>query len=201
MTPARLQGLRPPLPSPPERSLRSDAGDRGGASARRRSRARIGGGHPSNLNTTGSTTSSMADLWSIYRATCNPPDPSDPSPEPPEPPEPCSRSDVIGWATLPVQPVAVPPDGAALPCTVGGGECAAAQDSACRESEPPAGNVACSVASPDTDGDGLPDCECKSGAVLGLAAGISLVYALDEDRRTRALEMGNDYGVSTDLSP
>jgi hypothetical protein len=57
------------------------------------------------------------------------------------------------------------------------------------------------VASPDTDGDGLPDCECKSGLVLGLAAGIGLVYALDEDRLERAMLFGDDFGVSTNLSP
>ena len=133
MTPAPPRSHGPPLPSPPERSLRSDAGDRGGASARRRSRARIGGGHPSNLNTTGTLTSTMADIWSIYRASCNPAVPS----------APCSGSEVLGWATLPVQPVAVPPDGSPLSCTVGGHECDIAQDSACREAEPPGGNVEC----------------------------------------------------------
>jgi hypothetical protein len=55
------------------------------------------------------------------------------------------------------------------------------------------------VASPD--GDGLPDCECKSGAVLGLADGIDLVYAGDEERLNRALGFADDYGVSTSLAP
>ena len=144
-----------------------------------------------NLNTTGTLTSTMADIWSIYRASCNPAVPS----------APCSGSEVLGWATLPVQPVAVPPDGSPLSCTVGGGECAVAQDSACRESEPPGGNVECSATSPDNDDDGLPDCECKSGLVLGLMDGINVVYAADQSRRDRAIGFGDDYGVSTNLSP
>ena len=88
-------------------------------------------------------------------------------------------------------------------------ECAAAQDSACREAEPPGGNEECLVTSPDTDGDGLPDCVCKSGLVLGLGDGIDRFYLgdpddpLDDDneRRTRALQFGDQFGVSTDLSP
>ena len=49
------------------------------------------------------------------------------------------------------------------------------------------------------DATTLP-CECKSPEVLGVAEGISLVYAASQAQTDRALGFGDDYGVSTDVS-
>jgi outer membrane protein assembly factor BamB len=140
-----------------------------------------------SLNTAGSLASPMADVWAIYRHTCNPPAPGTlPLPDPGL----CGSSHEVAWTSRP-------------PAVLGSARaCSASNTSQCVRGERCLDGQ---VGSSAPCAPGALSCLCKVPAVEGFLDGARRLYGpdgpqVDPARRERVETFGRDYGVSRDLS-
>jgi hypothetical protein len=132
------------------------------------------------FNTGPSVTVPMTDLWRIYRHACNPPEPG--APVEPDPPN-CSFQTVL-WA-----PRLVTDQPNAVTCTAAS-DCNLDLGESCFDT---ATNGACMASGA---------CTCKLTAVeTAFVPGIQRTYAGNNARIQEAVELGDTYGASRNLSP
>lgn len=138
-----------------------------------------------NLNRVGPLTSSMDDIWLIYRHACNPPPVGQaPSSNPAD-----CNGQVMGWNERPAIPARGGP-----PCRLSS-DCL--EGERCRDATP-GSDTQCSAA--------VADCQCKLPAMQGFRSGMQRLYGLkgvDENlaREVRILLLSTEFGVSEDLTP
>jgi hypothetical protein len=165
-----------------------------------------------NLHTQGESRSMMSDIWAIYRHACNTPRPGgDKLPNP----GPCVPRGVLSSSSMRWNPRPPFAPGDAAPCD---------SDSDCQESVqrclvPRPGEEPVCLKSCYTDDDcgwmncltpeprsnvpcdGEDGCVCKWVGDPGFREGAGLHYGLDSPQYQSVLDLGQEFGVTDDLSP
>ncbi|MES1188545.1 MAG: collagen-binding domain-containing protein [Myxococcales bacterium] len=131
-----------------------------------------------NLNTNGPSKTSMANLFAIYRNTCNPL----PAPAAGSPGGKCVGEETLAWSTRPPQPN-VP----RVACTAGGTACTS--------------NVCLNEATWKRCKAGDAACSCQTEPAFGVVNGAALFYANDPVRLQHLTDAGRLYGVTEALAP
>lgn len=131
-----------------------------------------------SLNTHGDAKTSMANLFSIYRNTCNPV----PAPAAGQRGAKCEGDETLSWSSR--EPVEFSPRRA---CSTANSGCPT--DHSCLNPR----RKHCR--------DGETDCSCQTEAAFGFADGATLFYGNDPTRLQHVIDAGLRYGVTEALAP